>query len=55
MKKHEETVDALIMAIRSFMKDMDDDERIDLIHELMKGYCEVCGSPYLPCYCLRDD
>jgi len=48
-------VKILITILRSQMEDMKDDERIELKNSIMDGYCEYCGSKYLPCYCRRDE
>lgn len=47
--------ETLIAVLNGRMENMTDDERIDLKHELMEGYCEDCGSEHLPCYCTNDD
>ena len=47
--------ETLIAVLRDRMEKMSDDERIGLMHSLMDGYCESCGSKYLPCYCTWDD
>jgi len=45
----------LIAVLRSRMEKMSDDERMELMHALMNGYCENCGGEYLPCYCTQDE
>lgn len=47
--------ETLIGVLRDRMQKMTDEDRIDLMHALMDGYCRHCGSDHLPCYCTRDD
>lgn len=46
-----------IEAIREHMKSLCDSSRVELIHEIMKGYCMHCGSELRLhfCYCQYDE
>lgn len=48
-----------ILKIKELLKAHFADEKSfkwnDMKHEIFHGYCEDCGTRYLPCYCRRDD
>lgn len=41
----------LLSAIKSHLATLTDEERIDFMNDCIEGYCDLCGSKYLPCYC----
>ena len=48
--------EALLLAqVRELFAKKDDTFRIAFKDAVMEGYCESCGSHYMPCYCMRDD
>jgi hypothetical protein len=51
MDNREDITTALIVSIRSFLRDMTDEERYTIFEKIMNGYCPFCGSDHLPCYC----
>jgi hypothetical protein len=50
-----EEVDKAIEVIMEYQKTLTDEKRVELWHDFMEDYCEVCGSKYPPCYCWNDD
>ena len=50
----DETTRNCIDIVRCYMKNTTSDERIEIILELLDGYCEHCGDEE-PCYCRYDD
>jgi|WetSurSiteA1Bulk_404760.scaffolds.fasta_scaffold35456_4 hypothetical protein len=51
MDNREDITTALIVSIRSFLRDMTDEGRYTIFEKIMDGYCPLCGSDHLPCYC----
>lgn len=49
--------ETLIAVLRERMAKVSDDERLDLTHSLMIGYCEECGreDPEGRCQCRNDE
>ena len=45
----------IIKMIRSEMEQLTSDERIEVVNQIMDGYCKHCGSSYLPCFCMREE
>ena len=45
------SLDRLIRALREQQKGLTAERRHELWGEIQEGYCEHCGSEYLPCYC----
>lgn len=45
----------LVALLRLTLEHMPDQERIGVRNRLMEGYCQICGSALLPCYCERDE
>lgn len=41
----------VLSAIREYMKKLKDDERISFIDECLHGYCKLCGTSNVPCFC----
>lgn len=37
--------------LRELQARMNDSERVELWENLREGYCEHCGTIYLPCFC----
>lgn len=46
--------ETLVSVLRDRMTKMTDDERHELMHELMDGWCVHCGAE-TPCYCWNDE
>jgi len=46
-----------IKTIRKLFDSMSEDDRLDAIDEMTKGYCSYCGvrERQSPCYCWNDD
>lgn len=52
-----ERIGALVFDLRRYMAQMTDDERREMLADLLDGYCPACGTETggEPCYCENDE
>ena len=51
MLQDEENAANLLDAVREHLATLTDEGRIEFIAACMEGYCQLCGTPHLPCFC----
>ena len=51
MLQAEENTANLVDAVREHLATLTDEGRIEFIAACMEGYCQICGTPDLPCFC----
>ncbi len=52
---YEDSVKAVIFALRSNLPGMSAEERLDVFSAVQDGYCPACGDDRLPCHCQNDE
>lgn len=59
-KSFKDALDQRVAGVRQLQELLNDEERMDLWREIMKGYCHECGmanpsKDFHGCYCANDE
>lgn len=45
----------LVQLVRELLVALSPDQRLELIDDILDGYCHHCGLAHDPCYCMDDE